>query len=135
MLLAVLQRSPMHGYQLLQELERRFAPQWRPSPGSIYPALDALVAEGLLASVDDDGRSVLKLTASGTAALERRVEQLAEVEARTGIRLRPHDAVQSAWERLHRSVRAAEPHMPVEEIVAILQRADDELHLLANQKG
>ena len=31
--------SPMNGYQLMQGLEERSDGRWRPSPGSVYPAL------------------------------------------------------------------------------------------------
>ena len=126
-LLALLERRPMHGYQLLQDLEQRFAPHWSPSPGSIYPAVDALAAEGLLKPGEVDGRTVFEVTGEGSAALERRAGQLAEIEARTGVRLRPDDAVDAAVERLLAHVRQAERTAPAEEIVSVLERAQAEL--------
>ncbi|HWH31057.1 MAG TPA: PadR family transcriptional regulator [Egibacteraceae bacterium] len=134
-LLALLERRPMHGYQLLQDLEQRFAPYWTPSPGSIYPAVDALVAEGLLAPAEADGRTVFAVTGEGAAALERRREQVAEVEARTGVRLRPHDAVDAAVERLLVRVRAAERQVPPQDVVIVLERAEAELEALSSERG
>lgn len=134
-LLALLERRPMHGYQLLRELEQHFAPAWIPSPGSIYPAIDALAAEGLLESAEDEGRTVFTVTAEGSAALERRTALIAEIEARTGIRLRPHDAIDAAVERLLVAVRAAERHADAADLVAVLERSAADLHALTLERG
>src|SRR5258706_8024724 len=37
--LALLVERPMHGYEMIQELESRTGGIWRPSPGSVYPTL------------------------------------------------------------------------------------------------
>ena len=47
-LLALLAERSQGGYELLGELDRRFAPAYRPSPGSVYPALSAFRAERLV---------------------------------------------------------------------------------------
>lgn len=134
-LLALLEHRPMHGYQLLQDLEQRFAPYWTPSPGSIYPAVDALTAEGLLKPGEADGRTVFEVTAGGSAALERRAAQLAEIEARTGVRLRPDDAVDAAVERLLAHVRKAGHTAPAGRIVDVLERAQAELEQLGLERS
>lgn len=134
-LLALVSRRPMHGYQLLQDLEQRFAPYWSPSPGSIYPAVDALAAEGLLKPGEADGRTVFEVTPEGSAALERRAAQLAEIEARTGVRLRPDDAVDAAVERLLVRVRRAERTESAPRIVAVLEHAEAELDQLQSERG
>src|ERR1700690_2424565 len=36
-ILVLLAEKPSHGYQILQELERRSDGAWRGSPGSVYP--------------------------------------------------------------------------------------------------
>ena len=48
-LLALIAGRPQGGYELMGELERRYGPAYRPSPGSVYPALSALRAEQLVA--------------------------------------------------------------------------------------
>lgn len=58
----------MHGYQIMQELESRSEGMWRPSPGSIYPALQLLQDQGLVKAEDVEGRRVFSLTAEGEAA-------------------------------------------------------------------
>jgi DNA-binding PadR family transcriptional regulator len=38
----------MNGYQIIQEIGERGGGLWRPSPGSVYPALQQLQHEGLI---------------------------------------------------------------------------------------
>jgi hypothetical protein len=37
--LLLLAEEPRNGYQIMQEVEERSGGVWRPSPGSVYPAL------------------------------------------------------------------------------------------------
>jgi DNA-binding PadR family transcriptional regulator len=67
-ILAVLQDKPMHGYQVIQELESRTDGRWRPSAGSVYPTLQLLEDEGLVTSADVDGRRTYTLTDAGRQA-------------------------------------------------------------------
>jgi DNA-binding PadR family transcriptional regulator len=67
-ILAVLQEKPMHGYQVIQELESRTDGRWRPSAGSVYPTLQLLEDEGLVTSEDVDGRRTYSLTDAGRKA-------------------------------------------------------------------
>src|SRR5688500_2490305 len=64
-LLALLAEEPRNGYQLMQEIENRSEGVWRPSPGSVYPALQQLEDEGLIRSEESDGRKVFRLTEAG----------------------------------------------------------------------
>src|SRR5687767_15181430 len=75
-LLALLSQRSMHGYELMGELARRIR-RYRPSPGSIYPAMQSLETEGLIVARDDGDRRVYELTADGRAALFRRADRLA----------------------------------------------------------
>ena len=92
-LLALLAEEPRNGYQLMQEIERRSEGVWRPSPGSVYPALQQLEDEGLVRVEDTDGRRLYHLTEEGRAAAEARgAEEGAPWEAAS-------DAVDSdVWE-------------------------------------
>src|SRR4030088_2823653 len=69
-LLVALAERPMHGYELITELEVRTSGRWRPSPGSIYPALARMEEEGLLAAEELNGKKVFSLTARGREARE-----------------------------------------------------------------
>lgn len=76
--LALLAEQPMHGYQILQELEKRTGGAWTPSPGSIYPSLQALEEQGLVTSEKAGGKRVYTLTPEGEA---RTAEQPGETGA------------------------------------------------------
>jgi DNA-binding PadR family transcriptional regulator len=67
-ILAVLVDQPMHGYQVIQQLEQLSGGRWRPSAGSVYPTLQQLEDEGLVRSEEQDGRRVYTLTKSGEEA-------------------------------------------------------------------
>jgi DNA-binding PadR family transcriptional regulator len=63
--LLLLAEEPRNGYQIMQELEQRSGGAWRPSPGSVYPALQQLEDEGLIRSTEDGGRKLYELTDDG----------------------------------------------------------------------
>ncbi len=48
--LLLLNEEPRNGYEIMQEVEERSDGVWRPSPGSVYPALAQLEDEGLIRS-------------------------------------------------------------------------------------
>ena len=68
LILAALATRPMHGYELIGELEAQSGGRWRPSAGSVYPTLQQLADEGLVTSEDVDGRRVYTLNDAGRAA-------------------------------------------------------------------
>jgi DNA-binding PadR family transcriptional regulator len=61
----------------MQEIERRSGGVWRPSPGSVYPALQQLEDEGLVRAVDSGGRKQYELTDEGRAYVEEHRDSLA----------------------------------------------------------
>lgn len=69
-ILAVLREQPMHGYQVITELETRTGGRWRPSAGSIYPTLQLLEDEGLVTSEVIEGRRTYSLTDAGRTAAD-----------------------------------------------------------------
>lgn len=73
-LLALLSERPMHGYEMIQELETRTGGLWRPSPGSVYPTLQLLEDEGLVEHEEERGKRRYALTEQGRAALEERAD-------------------------------------------------------------
>src|SRR4029077_11789671 len=70
--LLLLAEEPRNGYQIMQEVEERSDGVWRPSPGSVYPALQQLEDEGLIRSQESDGRKLFALTDEGRAFVEQR---------------------------------------------------------------
>ena len=73
--LALLREQPMHGYQLIAEIEQRTGGAWRPSPGSVYPTLQLLADEGLVVAEEAGGRKTYALTEEGRAVAEAATEQ------------------------------------------------------------
>jgi len=73
-ILALLDDKPMHGYEMIQELEERTGGRWRPSAGSIYPTLQLLEDEGLVKGEDVEGKRVFSLTDAGREAVPEQTE-------------------------------------------------------------
>lgn len=121
-LLALLLERPMHGYDLMAELGRLFAPHYRPSPGSVYPAVEALEAEGLIEARDVDGRRVYGLTPLGETAIQQRRDTLAALEVRTGTRLGQRRTVDAVLERFASSVRDFADRVDPESLEGVLDR-------------
>ncbi|MEV6968829.1 PadR family transcriptional regulator [Hamadaea sp. NPDC051192] len=69
-ILGLLAERPMHGYEMISELESRTGGVWRPSPGSVYPTLQLLEDEGLIEATESTGRKSYALTEAGRAAAE-----------------------------------------------------------------
>ncbi len=65
--LALVAEQPMHGYQIIAEIEQRSGGAWKPSAGSVYPTLQLLADEGLISSEVADGRKTYSLTEAGRA--------------------------------------------------------------------
>ena len=66
-ILYLLAEEPMHGYQIIRELTSRTEGMWQPSPGAIYPTLQQLEDEGLVAVTEREGKKVYALTEEGRA--------------------------------------------------------------------
>jgi DNA-binding PadR family transcriptional regulator len=75
-ILLLLEEEPRNGYQLMQELEERSGGAWRPSPGSVYPALQLLADEGLIRSVARESGNAYELTDDGRKHLEEHRERI-----------------------------------------------------------
>jgi DNA-binding PadR family transcriptional regulator len=65
----LLEERSMHGYEIISELDARSGGRWRPSPGSIYPALEKLEGRGLIVSAEVDGKRQFSLTDRGREVL------------------------------------------------------------------
>jgi DNA-binding PadR family transcriptional regulator len=95
--------QPWNGYQIIQEIGARTEGVWRPSAGSVYPALQQLEDEALIhtprAEAGEDRRRMYTLTEEGRAYVTEHADELkaswdavtgsvddAEVELRSTIR-------------------------------------------------
>lgn len=83
-ILVLLAEQPRHGYELIQEIAERSSGAWTPSPGSVYPTLQALEDEGLVTLESVEGRRTASLTDAGRAYVEEHGAALGEPWAAAG---------------------------------------------------
>ncbi|MDA3936679.1 MAG: PadR family transcriptional regulator [Actinomycetota bacterium] len=79
-ILRLLSESPMHGYQMIQELSARSEGAWTPSPGSVYPTLQQLADEDLIVAEESAGKKIFSLTETGVAEVAKTADQPAPWE-------------------------------------------------------
>lgn len=133
-LLALVAEHPRHGYEIMSELTRLFGPRYRASPGSVYPAIEALQTEGLIAGEVSGDKTVYRITSTGEAALADRAELLAATELRLDVRLAPGDSLDALLTSFKARLSPLSGRVDPEEAVEILDRAAEEIELLAPSK-
>jgi DNA-binding PadR family transcriptional regulator len=129
-LLALLAERPRHGYEIMAELKRLFGPRYRPSPGSVYPAIEALDAEGLIDGQTHDGKTTYRVTATGKQAIEARRDALAALEVRTGARLGDADSIETLLDRFRARLAPLSGRVDPQAIATVLQRAAADIESL-----
>jgi len=100
-ILSVLAEEPMHGYQIMQQLEQRSGGAWRPSPGSVYPTLQLLEDQGLIKGEEAEGKRVFSLTEAGVAEAAVVKERLGDSPFGEGGEQNPRAALFQAVIALH----------------------------------
>jgi PadR family transcriptional regulator PadR len=80
MVLQSLRRQPMHGYALVQHIQQRSNDLLQVEEGSLYPALQRMLKEGLVkaeweTSVTNRRVRTYRITANGVKHLEREVSR------------------------------------------------------------
>ena len=94
--LALLAEQPMHGYQIIQEIEERSGGAWKPSAGSVYPTLQLLADEELIVAEELRGRKTYSLTDLGRAEVEGSADRPAPWESSSPIGTEQHRALSKA---------------------------------------
>jgi DNA-binding PadR family transcriptional regulator len=88
LILAVLEREPLHGYAVMEALQRRSEGALDLPTGTVYPALRRLERAGLLhgdwGTVGGRERRTYRITAAGTKALAAERLQWREFSAVIG---------------------------------------------------
>lgn len=129
-LLGLMSQRPMHGYELMAELSNRMGRKYRASPGSIYPAVQALEAEGLISGADEGDKRIYSLTDEGRVALENRAHRLAALEARLGVRFTR--GVDPDLARFAERIRTVAPRLPERVLSNAIDVAASEIERMAN---
>ena len=83
-ILKLLNKRPMHGYEVMKELEEETSGCYKPSPGTVYPTLTWLEDEGLVKSAEADGKKVYSITDAGRAFLEENKGTVDDIFDRIG---------------------------------------------------
>lgn len=137
-LLSLLAEKPMHGYELMKEMEKRSGGVYRASAGTVYPNLQQLEDEGLVRSeTGADSKRVYSITDEGKAELGREKESVGRIWSRASSWDDWSDAFSPAsaevWGPAMRLLRAAfvaaarGDAKRVERVRATLNKAADEL--------
>jgi DNA-binding PadR family transcriptional regulator len=74
-ILELLKEKPRHGYDIIREMEERSGGMYTPSPGVIYPTLQALEDQDFVTSVEQDGKKVYAITEAGEVYLQGHAER------------------------------------------------------------
>jgi DNA-binding PadR family transcriptional regulator len=71
----------IHGYAIMDRLKEMTRSHWRPSPGSLYPALRSLEKSGFVKSVREGNRKLYTITPLGrkfVRAVSLNVEEITD---------------------------------------------------------
>jgi DNA-binding PadR family transcriptional regulator len=124
-ILSLLAEGPSNGYGLITAIQDRTAGSWRPSPGSVYPTLQQLVDQGLIAAVGDGQRPEYALTDEGRTYLDAHAEELSAAWERSRNPWREQrDLVQAAG-KLASVVRQVAAEGTPEQRTAAASKLDD----------
>ncbi|MBI2691964.1 MAG: PadR family transcriptional regulator [Solirubrobacterales bacterium] len=129
-LLSLVATEPRHGYEIMSELTRLFGPRYKASPGSIYPAIEALQVERLIAGAEESGRIVYSITTEGLRALDDRAELLAALEYRLDVTLNEIESLDVLLTRFKARLAPLSGRVDASEASQILESAASEIELL-----
>jgi DNA-binding PadR family transcriptional regulator len=78
-ILKLLREKPMHGYEVMKELEEHTHGCYKPSPGTVYPTLQWLEDEGLVSAEEVNGKKVYSVTEAGLDFLKENKSTVDEI--------------------------------------------------------
>ena len=104
-ILALLEERPMHGYEMIKELDERTQGAWTPSAGSIYPTLQMLEDEGLIRGEESEGKRRFTLTDAGREERQAKAGEEAPWEKVLEGEAPEHRALANSLRKLLHSVR------------------------------
>lgn len=135
-ILALLAEQPMHGYQIIAEIDKRSGGTWKPSPGSIYPTLQLLADEGAIAAEELNGRKTYSLTDQGRFEADAVANRAAPWEKSSGSTQARTSALPKAGIDLAQATaqvgRSGTPDQ-VQEAVKVLEDARRKLYGILSQ--
>jgi len=70
-ILTMATKGPIYGNQISNMISEETRGAWRPSAGSVYPALEGLSSRGLLERYEEDGKVMYRITEKGLSLIEK----------------------------------------------------------------
>lgn len=146
LVLDILSHHASHGYELIKAIEALTFGHYTPSPGVIYPTLDFLHDRQFITVNDaEQGRREIAITDNGRFWLNEQRAPLQQIKqrirARTiGHELRKNPAMKQALDSMKAVLdqkvnQQNASDATLDKIIAILQRAAEEIALLDNGAG
>jgi DNA-binding PadR family transcriptional regulator len=131
-ILSVLADGPRHGYEIMLAIEAKRGV--RPSPGSIYPALQMLEDEDFVTGREVDGKRIYTIAPKGDELLLKHREnnpgaEPDEIPAFVAMMARGIAAIHGARDALKQIARGGKPEH-VERAIEIVERARKELYTI-----
>ncbi len=87
MILRALRKGPLHGYAIIKAIEGITGELWKPTTGSVYPALAQLEKDGLIGVKREEGkgrkRKFYCITRKGAAELQERRRMITSIIRKT----------------------------------------------------
>ncbi len=141
-ILRLLEEKSRHGYDIIKELESRFAGSYAPSPGTVYPTLAMLEDLGFARAVPEDGgKKIYEITDEGRKHLAEHSGTVNDIFDRIarfveGFTDAPMTELNHAFQRLARDTyRTATSHVADKELLnrisAVLRKAAEEVEAIA----
>src|SRR5438270_5277482 len=105
-ILDLLKEKSRHGYDVIQELEKRFHGFYSPSPGSVCPILQLLEDQEFVTSNQKTGKKVYTITNEGKKFLNEHSDEINEMQSRVNPPWKQHsEQMQQIREEIGKTAR------------------------------
>ncbi|MCY0883236.1 MAG: PadR family transcriptional regulator [Acidianus infernus] len=79
LILEALNDKPMHAYEIIKSIEKKFHGIYKPSPGSLYPVLKQLIENGMVTVEEKDDKKIYIITDKGKEAFNKMKTEMKNV--------------------------------------------------------
>jgi len=121
--LHLLKEKPMTGKEIMDEVEKRSAGVWKPSPGLVYPLLGRLQKQGF---IEEGEGGKFKVTPNGEEALNQFIKMEQEIKKKV-------DAVKTLGYQIFTAGKFIAEDM-LTELISGISKLQEEITKLSNEK-
>ena len=79
LILEALNDNPMHAYEIIKSIEKKFHGIYKPRPGSLYPVLKQLIESGMITVEEKDDKKIYIITDKGKEAFNKMKTEMKNV--------------------------------------------------------